>query len=570
MIESDYFGDFGGMDFSGLSSWNPSPFMSFDYGSLSQADLAAPTSGLLSAQAPSPAYMPPPVSTPQAAASMFNIFGQQTGNPYWGDLMALENAKQVSATDRQFGIRELVKQAAQKLGYTGTIAGGSGSTDLNELASALGMTPDQLAQTQNSMSGAWVKDGDTSKRDAELVQQLRQQYADTQLMDWFTSQGYKVETVDTGREVVQQLRGPGGEIVTVDAHNYINDNNAVDRLGMAGALLVGGAAAIGGLGGAAGGAGSVGGASGSGISTLSPGMVGNASAGSLASTSLPTGMTAGMTGGTGIAGYVPTAAQAFGGAAAGGGISTLGGGTANFVPTAQALPSGAQMTAGMTGGTGITGYAPTAAEAFGSGLLGSGAGTSSGMSSADKAALLGDSGYGAGMTGAETSAFDSALKGGSVIDSLKNFGGSVVDQFTSDPNAAKNWVSLLGGIAGAAEGGKSQTMTTMQQVDPRMAQYLYGTGYGDKASLLGAAQDWWKNNQSGMNANMTQGLGMLRNLYTSPAYSQGYTQMRDVGQGLLGRPIAGNPFTQGGGLLASPNMPSPDIGVPAFNMPRSI
>jgi hypothetical protein len=168
---------------------------------------------------------------------------------------------------------------------------------------------------------------------------------------------------------------------------------------------------------------------------------------------------------------------------------------------------------------------------------------------------------GTGVTGSVPS-----LGGGSILDSLKNLGGSVVDKFTSDPNAAKNWAGLIGGIAGATEGGKSQTATTQSQIDPRMAQYLYGSGYGDKQSMLGAAQDWWENNQSGMNANMTQGLDMLKSLYTSPGYSQGYTQMRDVGQGLLGRPIAGNPFTQGG-LLGAPGqqqalMPRPEIGVP--------
>ena len=106
-----------------------------------------------------------------------------------------------------------------------------------------------------------------------------------------------------------------------------------------------------------------------------------------------------------------------------------------------------------------------------------------------------------------------------------------------------------------------------------MAQYLYGTGYGDTNSMLGAAQDWFKNNRTGMNADMRTGLDQLRSLYTSPGYSQGYTQMRDVGSGLLGRQVAGNPFTQG--LLGAPGSqpvqpPGPEVGVPRFNLPRSI
>jgi hypothetical protein len=162
------------------------------------------------------------------------------------------------------------------------------------------------------------------------------------------------------------------------------------------------------------------------------------------------------------------------------------------------------------------------------------------------------------------------------MDTLTNYGGKAVDAFTTSPDAAKNWMTLLGGLAGASEGGKSQTITSMQQVDPRMAQYLYGSGYGDKGSLLGAAQNWWQQNQSGMNANMQQGLDTLKSLYTSPSYSQGYSQMRDVGRGLLGRPIAGNPFTQGGLLGAHMQQPmqqpiqapQPDIGVPPQMMQR--
>jgi hypothetical protein len=174
----------------------------------------------------------------------------------------------------------------------------------------------------------------------------------------------------------------------------------------------------------------------------------------------------------------------------------------------------------------------------------------------------------------EMGSIGSGAAGSSVVDMVKAGGSGLLSGITNGSNLA----SIVGGIAGAAEGGKPTTATTQQQIDPRMAQYLYGTGYGDKNSFLGAAQDWWKNNQSGMNANMQQGLDTLRNLYTSPSYSQGYSQMRDVGQGLLGRPIAGNPFTQGGGLLggtqpgfgAPTQPPGPEVGVPRFNMPRSI
>lgn len=178
----------------------------------------------------------------------------------------------------------------------------------------------------------------------------------------------------------------------------------------------------------------------------------------------------------------------------------------------------------------------------------------------------------AGLTGGSALSALPALGAGAGLLSSLGGVGSAVGGLASAAGALKGagtLAAVAGGVLGATQGGKDQTSTTTQQIDPRMAQYIYGSGYGDKSSMLGAAQDWWKNNQSGMNANMAQGLDTLKNLYTSPGYTQGYTQMRDVGQGLLGRPIAGNPFTQGG-LLGAPQMPAqgqqtppaPDVGVP--------
>lgn len=110
---------------------------------------------------------------------------------------------------------------------------------------------------------------------------------------------------------------------------------------------------------------------------------------------------------------------------------------------------------------------------------------------------------------------------------------------------------LAGALAGGLSGGKAQ-----QQIDPRMAQYLYGTGYGDPNSMLGAAQQLYQTNKTGLNPTMQQGLDMQKAALTDPAYAQGYQQMRTMGGGLLGGQIAGNPFTSGAATL-------PGAGAPA-------
>lgn len=483
--------------------------------------------------------LPPPTSngllSRPSSTSLFNLLGQQTNNPHWGDLLSLPGAQQVPNIGRVSGLRDLIKQAAQRLGYAGSLDGPSGPQDLAELASATGQ---DLAALQ-SIPGPWMKDGDTSRRDAQLLADLRQNHTEKQILDWLQGQGFQVQTVDTGREIVQQLRGPSGEVVSVDAYNYANDNRAVDRLGMAGAALVGGAALYGGMGGVGAGAS----ASGGGTATLSSSLAGATP--TVTTASLPTGMTAGLTGGSAL-GYVPTSAQLWGaGGAAMGAAAGGGGGTATLSPT-------------------LAGTSPNlATQGLTASEIGFGSMTPSG-------------GFSAGLTGGEALSTIPAMGGGAtggLLGQLANTGvGKAVGSVADAVGGGRNLAGIVGGLAGAAEGGKSQTSTTTQQIDPRMAQYLYGSGYGDKNSLLGAAQDWWKNNQTGMNANMAQGLDSLKSLYTSPAYSQGYTQMRDVGQGLLGRQIAGNPFTQGG-LLGAPvqapmqppiQPPRPDIGMPQF------
>jgi hypothetical protein len=107
----------------------------------------------------------------------------------------------------------------------------------------------------------------------------------------------------------------------------------------------------------------------------------------------------------------------------------------------------------------------------------------------------------------------------------------------------QNLAGIVGGLLGATQGGGNNTATTQSRTDPRFDSYLYGTGAGDTNSLLGAAQQLWQQNRTGLNPTMQAGLDMQRNALQDPAYAQGYTQMRNVGSGLLGGPVAGNPFT---------------------------
>lgn len=106
----------------------------------------------------------------------------------------------------------------------------------------------------------------------------------------------------------------------------------------------------------------------------------------------------------------------------------------------------------------------------------------------------------------------------------------------------QNLAGIVGGLLGATQGGQSQTATTQSRTDPRFDPYLYGDN-----GFLSQLQQQFNATKSGTNADITAGQNMLRDLYTSPAYTQGYQDMRSAGQGLLGRSVAGNPFT-----MASP------------------
>lgn len=144
-----------------------------------------------------------------------------------------------------------------------------------------------------------------------------------------------------------------------------------------------------------------------------------------------------------------------------------------------------------------------------------------------------------------------ATGGGSGLGSLASGAAGAIKNLlggaSSAVGGAGNLAALLGGALGAAGSGGSNTATRQSQIDPRMEQYLYGTGYGDPNSFLGAAQAQYKANPSGINPTMQQGLDMSKAALSDPAYSQSYQQMRTVGNGLLGGQVAGNPFTNSQG-----------------------
>ena len=100
--------------------------------------------------------------------------------------------------------------------------------------------------------------------------------------------------------------------------------------------------------------------------------------------------------------------------------------------------------------------------------------------------------------------------------------------------------SLLGTVAGGLLGGSGNktSQTSQTTIDPRLSDAIYGAN-----GSVPAAQDWYKQNKSGLNSQSMQGLNnQASQLAASKA---GYDQMQNLGLGLLSGGVAGNPFSQG-------------------------
>lgn len=112
--------------------------------------------------------------------------------------------------------------------------------------------------------------------------------------------------------------------------------------------------------------------------------------------------------------------------------------------------------------------------------------------------------------------------------------------------------SVVGGLLGGSDSGSSQTQE--RKMDPRMDNYVYGSD--GKSGLLGNAYNLMNQQLStgGLNPYQQQGLNMQAQFLTSPAYQQGYANMMNLGQSLMGAGVAGNPYTSSQRRLGGQNM----------------
>ena len=236
---------------------------------------------------------------------------------------------------------------------------------------------------------------------------------------------------------------------------------------------------------------------------------------------------AAMVGGIGWAGNAGLLGSAVSGGQAAGGLGTYAGvgeGINGGLSAAQAATQAAGPAWGAAGATGglmqaVPSILPELAAPYEmSSVLGT-AGTPGGWST------------GLEMTG-----------GSGLLNGIKQAGAGLVKGITDNPLKA---AGLLGGAIAGAQSGGDETATRTSKLDPNMEKYLYGSGYGDKNSYMGAAQDWFNQNRSGMNDTMRQGLLGMKQAYTDPRQQQSIDAIRTQGQqGLLGR-IATNPFLKG-------------------------
>jgi hypothetical protein len=114
-----------------------------------------------------------------------------------------------------------------------------------------------------------------------------------------------------------------------------------------------------------------------------------------------------------------------------------------------------------------------------------------------------------------------------------------------------SWAIVAGAAISTIGGGLlgSQGTTTSQSTQKTMPDYLkpYLTGADGTGGLLGDVSKLYQQQSAagGLNPLQKAGIEAQRQFLTSPQYTAGYDQMRQQGMDLLGRPIAGNPFTSG-------------------------
>lgn len=186
-------------------------------------------------------------------------------------------------------------------------------------------------------------------------------------------------------------------------------------------------------------------------------------------------------------------------------------------------------------GAGYEGGALTGLEAYaagGGGLGATGAGVDSsllnGLNGSDlmSDAFVSNGGYGAGGFGGTngtylsnlvngTGSLGSRVMGGTGAGGTGGTGGSLLSSLGGNSNLLGTGASLIGGLLGSQgqQGESSSTRDVPEWLKPAIAKQL---GYA----------------------------GTLLDQQMAPGYLQGYQDMRNVGQGLLNQPVAGNGFSR--------------------------
>lgn len=104
---------------------------------------------------------------------------------------------------------------------------------------------------------------------------------------------------------------------------------------------------------------------------------------------------------------------------------------------------------------------------------------------------------------------------------------------------------------------KTKTTTSEQQnkLDPRMDAAIYGTLLPKAGELL---------NKPAINSRMREGMDRSYDYFNSDTYNAIFNQLLGQGSGLLGRGVAGNPFSRGTSMN-----PMSQIPMYAARPPRS-
>lgn len=119
-------------------------------------------------------------------------------------------------------------------------------------------------------------------------------------------------------------------------------------------------------------------------------------------------------------------------------------------------------------------------------------------------------------------------------------------------------VAVGSGLLGAQSSKQGTSTTSQNKLDPRMDRFVYGAD--GQSGLLGSAFDLAQQQlkTGGLNDMQRQGLDMQRQYLMSPQYQQGFGNMAQLGQSLMGGGVAGNPFTGGQAVRGA-------APAPAFN-----